>query len=374
MRCLITILMCGVMPWFVTHTQAELANGIRAVVTDAVITDYQVKSTAGHAIDLLRLRYANNPEELQKRAAETLQNALEQLVERQLIVHDFMTAGYNLPETIIDEAVRDRIREIYGDRMTLVKTLQAEGMTLEKLRRQIREQIIVGALRQKNVSSALIISPHKVETYYNEHQDDFKVEDRVKLRMIVLDRNAAPNAAGRQKLAQEILAKIKEGAAFPEMASVYSTGSQKSQGGDWGWARRGELFKGLSEIAFALEPGQPSRVIGYAGQPQDYWIYQYDEAGQPTAGRHFTTDPDTKKEQLVEERSFDGPDSATNAPPADVFYLLLVEKNVPAHVRRLSEVRGGPEGIEETLLREERARLQKRWVDKLKNKTFVRYF
>lgn len=374
MRCLITILMCGAMLCFVAHTRAELASGIRAVVNDTVITDYQVKSTAGHAIDLLQLRYANNPEEFQKRAAETLQNALEQLVERQLIVHDFTTAGYNLPETIIDEAVRDRIREMYGDRMTLVKSLQAEGMTLDKLRRQIREQIIVVALRQKNVSSALIISPHKIETYYKEHRDDFKVEDRVKLRMIVLDRNAAPTAAGRKKLAQEILAKIKEGAAFPEMASVYSTGSQKSQGGDWGWARRGELFKGLSEIAFALQPGKPSHVIGYSGQPKDYWICQYDEAGQPIPARHFTIDPDTKKEQLVEERSFDDPSSVTNAPPADVCYLLLVEENVPAHMRPLSEVRGGPDGIEETLLREERARLQKKWVNKLKNKTFVRYF
>jgi len=371
MRRLTTILMCGVMLHFAARARAELANGIRAVVSDALITDYQVKSTAGHAIDLLKLRYANRPDEFQKQAAETLQNALEQLVERQLIIHDFKTAGYNFPETIIDEVVQGEIRRLYGDRMTMVKSLQAEGMTLEKMRRQIREQYIVRALLEKNVSSALIISPHKIETYYRAHQDEFKVEDRVKLRMIVLDRNAAPMAEGRKNLAREILAKIKEGAAFPEMASVYSTGSQRSQGGDWGWARRGELFKGLSEIAFALPPGKPSRVIGYSGQAKDYWICQYDEAGQPTPARHFTTDPDTKKEQLVEEGVFDGPAAVTNAPPADVFYLLLVEENVPAHISPLNEVR---DEIEKTLLTEERARLQKKWVEKLKNKTFVRYF
>lgn len=371
MRLLAAILIAGAVFCSTARARAALADGIRAVVSDALITDYQVRASAAQAVDLLHRQYAATPEVFQKKAAETLENALEQLVERQLIVRDFKTAGYNLPETFVDEAIQDRIRREYGDRMTLVKTLQAEGMTLEKLRQQIREQIITRALVEKNISSELIISPHKIEVYYKEHQDDFKLEDQVKLRMIVLDGSASATADGRKKLAQEILAKIRQGAAFSEMASVYSTGSQRSQGGDWGWAKRGELFKGLSEIAFALQPGKPGRVVGYSGQPKDYWICQYDETGQPTPARHFATDPDTRKERFVEERAFDNPSAVTNAPPAEVFYLLLVEENAPAHVRQLGEVR---DEIEKTLLIQERARLQKQWVEKLKRKTFVRYF
>lgn len=372
MRRLTGILLLAVLLLPPAHARAELINGLRAVVNDTVITDYQVRSTAGHALELLRLRYANRPEEFQKQAADTLQNALEQLVERQLIVREFKTSGYNLPETFIDEAVEERIRRDFGgDRVAFLKTLQAEGMTIEKWKRQIREQFIVRAMRHKNVASGIVVSPYKIESYYQSHLDNFKVEDRVRLRMIVLDRTASPTAEGRKQLALEILARIKQGAAFADMASQYSTGSQRSQGGDWGWARRSELFKGLSEIAFALPPKTPSNVIGYSGQPKDYWICQYDENGKPGPARHFITDPETKKEQLVEERTFDNASSETLAPPGDVFYLLLVEENVPAHISPLSEVR---DEIEKTLLAEEQARLQQKWVSKLKKKTFVQYF
>src|SRR5206468_7485976 len=105
----------------------------------------------------------------EKKLLETLNDALEQLVQRQLILSDFKTAGYNLPESYIDDAVQERIHQRYGDRVTLIKTLQAEQMTYEAFRQQLREQFIVEALRQKNISSELIISPHKIEVYYAEH-------------------------------------------------------------------------------------------------------------------------------------------------------------------------------------------------------------
>jgi len=299
--------------------QAALANGIKAIVSDAVITYQQVEMSAAQAVDLLRRQYGNQPEIFQKKWAETRNDALEQLVERQLILHDFKTAGYNMPEPIIEEAIQDRIRSRYGDRATLVKSLQADGITWEKFRQQIREQIIIEALRGKNISQEIIMSPHKIEAYYADHRDEFKMEDQVKLRMIALDSTVAETPEGRRKLAREILGKIKKGAAFSEMATVYSTGSQRSQGGDWGWVERSVLRKELAEVAFTLQPGTLSDVI-----------------------------------ETAEE-----------------CYLMLVEENRLSHTRPLSELR---DEIEKTLLIQERARLQKQWIDRLKAKTFVRYF
>ena len=160
----------------------------------------------------------------------------------------------------MDQLVQDRIRERFGDRVTFIKTLQAQGMTVEQFRKDVRDQYIVTALRQKNVSQEIVISPYKVETYYLDHQDDFKMEDEIKLRMIVLNKTSADDTNTVQ-LASEILAEIKAGASFQEMASVYSQGSQQSQGGDWGWVERSVLRKDLADVAFALKPGQVSDVI-----------------------------------------------------------------------------------------------------------------
>ena len=294
-------------------------NGVAAIVNDAIVTYQDVEDLAAPAQDLLRRQYAAKLQLLDQKQEEAKRNATEQLVERQLILSEFKTAGYNLPESIIEEEIQDRIRKRYGDRITLTKTLQAEGVTYEAFRQRVREQFIIEALRSKNISSVLIISPHKIETYYVQHKEDFKVVEEVKLRMIVLTYSPTEDAAATKKLAQEILSKIEEGASFVEMASIHSAGSQSKQGGDWGWVERKVLRKELADIAFQLNAGQRSGVI-------------------------------------------ETPDAC---------YLMLVEDRRPEHIKSLGEVR---EEIEKNLLVQERARLQKQWIDRLTKKSFVRYF
>jgi len=76
----------------------------------------------------------------------------------------------------------------------------------------------------------------QVETYYLAHRDDYKVEDEVRLRMIVLTNSADVDAPLARKLAEEILSKLNEGAAFADLAEIYSQGSQRKEKGDWGWS------------------------------------------------------------------------------------------------------------------------------------------
>jgi parvulin-like peptidyl-prolyl isomerase len=298
--------------------RAELASGVKAIVHDSVITYQEVDLFAAPAVDVARRQFRNDRDGFAKKVNELLGESLEQLVQRQLILHDFQAAGYNLPESIIDEAVKERIRERYGDRKTLTKTLQAQGMTYERFRQQMRDQIIVEALRSKNISSEIIISPHKIEKYYNEHATNYMVQDQVRLRMIVLNKTSEADEQAR-KLAADIDAKLKDGASFEEMAKVYSQGSQRAEGGKWGLVERSVLRKELAEVAFTLKAGERSGVI--------------------------------------------------ETPQA--CYLMLVEEIIPNHVRPLAEVR---DEIEKNLLVDERARLDKQYTDKLKKKTFVRYF
>ena len=311
----LTVLACGV----AGALQAQSVNGVKAVVHDSVVTFYQVQEATLPYMDILQREYRGRPEVLQQKFLEAANTNLERLIERQLVLHDFETAGYQMPESIIDEEVQDRIRSRYGDRAKLTKTLQAEGITYEKFRRQMRDNFIEQALRARNVSSEIMISPHKIEVYYAAHQDDFQVEEQVKLRMIVLPKTAETGDDQTRAMATEILTKIKEGASFAEMAAIYSQGSQRTEGGDWGWVERSVLRKELAEPAFSLPVGQPSDVI--------------------------------------------------ETPQAD--YLMLVEEKRPQHVKPLNEVR---DVIERVLLGVERERLQKKYFDKLRQKTFVRYF
>jgi parvulin-like peptidyl-prolyl isomerase len=299
--------------------RAELANGIRAIVHDSIVTYEDVLELSTQTEDVLRRQYAGQPELFDAKMREADKENLDKLLANELILHEFQTAGYNLPESLIDDAVQEQIKARFGDRATATKTLQARGITYEKFRQQVRERIIIQAMREKNISSGIIISPHKVETYYLAHKNDFKVEDEVKLRMIVLNRSTDTNAPDAKELASEILRKLEEGASFTEMAKVYSQGSQRAQGGDWDWVERSVLRKELADVAFALKPGQRSGII--------------------------------------------------ETPEA--YYLMLVEDSKTSHCKPLVEVR---DQIEHTLTLEEQKRLEKQWIDRLRKKTFVRTF
>lgn len=381
MRAIRTILIAGAIIGATPELRAapELVDGINAVVHDSVVTFAEVQLMTLPAQEVLARQYRSQPEVYVKKVTDARNDSLEQLLERQLILRDFYTT-FSQPERLalinkeinkeVDQEIEGEIRTRYGgNRMTLIQTLQAEGVTLERHRQQIRDRIIITWLRQKNISSELIMSPHRVEVYYAAHRDEFRVKEEVKLRMIVLKCPGEAEVARTEHLAEDILTKLKEGATFTEMATIHSEGSQRNQGGDLGWWEIDRLNKGLADTAASLQAGQRSGVLSRSAG-DDYWVCQY-EQGVPTVGRHYVADSALKKENMVEERRFDNASAATNVPPPMEFYLMLVEDRRAQRYKTLVEVR---EQIEKDLLAQERTRLEKQWVDKLKKKTFVRVF
>jgi peptidyl-prolyl cis-trans isomerase SurA len=297
----------------------QLINAVKAVVHDAVVTQWEVERSTLPAEEGLRRQYGSQSVAYQRKLSEALTENLEVRLKRQLILHDFKSGGYSIPEPILDDAVEEEVQKNYGDRAKLIRTLQAQGMTYEKFRQKTKEDIILRALSAKNIAQEIIISPHRIESYYLATKDKYKVEEEVKLRRIVLNKPPNADAGSVRKLAEEIRLKIKDGAAFTEMASIHSEASDKNAGGLWGWVERKVLAQELADIAFALKPGEVSEVL---------------EVG-------------------------------------NAYFVLLVEDRRPAHSKALSEVR---DEIESNLKQEERNRLEKQWIERLKKKTFVRYF
>jgi len=298
-------------------SRAEVADGIKAVVADHVITFAEVEDITRPAADSLRRQYAGQPDVFEEKLNQAIVDSTRLLVERALILHSFEADGYHLPDSVIEQSVQDRIRDRFGDRVTLMKSLQQQGMTFEQFRKQVRDQYIEAAMRHQNVQRELVVSPYKIQSYYSAHADDFRVEDQVKLRMIVLNKTSDTDT-NTMSLAREIQGKLKEGATFTDMAAVYSQGSQQHQGGDWGWVERSVLRKELADVAFSLAPGQVSEPID----------------------------------------------------ASDAVYVMLVEEKKPAHAKPLADVRTD---IEKTLSAQQQADLQKNWIDGLTKKTFVRY-
>jgi parvulin-like peptidyl-prolyl isomerase len=301
--------------------QTELADSIRAVVGDTPITQQQIEQLIEGNARSLYERYGNQPDLFNKKAAALQEDGSDILIRAQVVIQEFKK-NIKVPESIIDEYVNDEIkRRTHGDNVELTKELERQGITREQFKKQIREQFIVSAMREKFISDP-IISPKKVENYYIAHRNDFKLEDQVRMRMIVLGKNSADAPELTEKTRQralELLLQLKGGASFADLARTYSEGSSAKEGGDTGWEDASVVNKLLAAELEKLKPGEYSTVI-------------------------------------------DAPDA---------YYLVMLQDRHPAHFKPLNEVR---QQIERTLDSEERARREKEWIDRLREKTFIAKF
>ena len=298
---------------------AESVDGIAAVVNGDIITYSEVRDVVGPREKLLRSQYSG--QELIDKIKEARRAALQDLIDRQLIIQDFNKEKFQIPPHFIDEHVDTTIRESFGgDRNTFIKTLQAQNYTLSKFRDLERDKIIVQAWRAKNVKSNLFVAPNKITEYYAQHKKEFSSKEEVKLRMIMIPgQGNSGNSAAQKAMVEEIRAKIITGADFDRMAQMYSEDATRDLGGDWGWIDRKTLSQPLSNAAFGLKTGEVSQVVEVGGN----------------------------------------------------YYLLKVEGRHDAIVRSLKEVRAD---IEKKLQQEEAQRLQEHWLAGLRAKAYIKTF
>ncbi len=300
----------------------QLIDGIAAIVNTKIITLGEVRAAvAPFEEDILRTVCDTKEREEKLRAARL--DTLNKLVERALILQAFGNEKdsqgnpYHVPEEWIDRQTRDIIHHDYDDNPTLfANTLRERGTTMAAFRQEVRERAIVQFMRDREVSSNIFISPFKIQQYYRQNQDRYKVNDQIKLRLIFIKRGDED----RRAVAEEIARRIAAGENFEQVAqSVSEDKLTKDRGGDFGWVTRQDLRAELADVAFKLNPQEHSGVV---------------------------------------------------ATP-DGFYLLQVDDAKPAHVKSISEVR---DEVEKILTQQEKDRLQREWIERLKRKAHIRFF
>jgi peptidyl-prolyl cis-trans isomerase SurA len=279
--------------------QPRIIDGIAAIVNGDIITYSQVRGLSSAHERQLRQQYRG--EELEKKIQEARKNALNDLIDRQLIVQAFHKEKFELPEHFVEERMNDIIREDFGgDRNTFIKTLQAQNYSLTEFKKNEMEKIIVAAMRSKNVKPVTTISPTKVREYYEQHKAELTTKEAVKLRLIMIPTRAAEGMGPQQKaIAEEILGKLADGAPFDRMAQMYSEDATRDSGGDWGWVERKTLAPQLEKVAFNLPSGRVSHVIELG---TNYYILKVEEKRGGDTPSFAKMRPDIEKKLMQEEQ------------------------------------------------------------------------
>jgi parvulin-like peptidyl-prolyl isomerase len=248
-------------------------DGVAAFVNAEVVTVGEVKEAMGPMMPQLRQLYTGADLETQQQ--ELYADVLDDLINAKLIMKAF-EADTKLNKEGVEKYVEKRISEFIkdkydGDRQEFMKTLKEAHISMEDWRRQMRERIIVGMMKSREVDAQVVISPREIRKVFEGNPRNYIREEKVRIRVIVLQGAADESErAAKAKAAGEVLDKIRAGADFADVARAVSKDGKASEGGDWGWYDLRDLRPELAKPVASLKTGAISGWIRMDGA--DYLV------------------------------------------------------------------------------------------------------
>jgi len=294
---------------------AQVAARIRAKVNDIPILEDELREAmAQFAGELLSVPEAQRGELLQKIADRELQK----LIERELVLEDaFATLKQlkldkelqKLKEAAGVEADR-RLREIKQSLKVatdeeMKAILQNQGLTVEGVRRQVeRNFIMMDFVRNKIHPIVSRISLQQIREYYDDHSDEFKIDDKVRWQDIFIDASRFRDVASARLYAEQLLSRGRAGEDFAKLSVELDHGDSKLRNGDGLGSKQGEIKPAEVEgTVMSLRPGELALVemrFGY----HIVKVVQRDYAGRRPFDAACQSDVRRKLQNTIAEREY----------------------------------------------------------------------
>ncbi|HQR47319.1 MAG TPA: peptidylprolyl isomerase [Thermoanaerobaculia bacterium] len=224
---------------------ADTVERILAHVNSRIVTQSQYNARWEQAVkEQGPPPNAARAEELKKMVFATLIN--EALLEDRARDLDLITN---------DKEIEDQIRRLKEENKIssdaeFEKALESQGLTLDKLRDQLRNAGTVQRVVGREVQSKVDTSEDALRIIYEREKESYRIPEKARLAEILISRGDDPAAA--QLRVQGAVDKLKGGAKFEDVVKEYSDGATKGRGGDLGWVSRGELVAEIDKTVFAL--------------------------------------------------------------------------------------------------------------------------
>lgn len=248
----------------VSHAQApsarvQLVDRVVAIVNDEVITRYELtEQKRAVAAQLKRQNVALPPEgELD---AQVLQRFINEKVQLQYAKEYGIRAD--------DETVNASIQRIAADnKMSMqqfTEALRKDGVSIEKFRDELRNEIVLNRLRDREVESRVVVTDSEIDTYMAQAaaQGANQAEYSLAHILILVPEQATPDQIEtRKKRAEEAERQLKAGTAFGQVAAVFSDSNDAVQGGALGWRAADRLPALYATAANTMKAGDTSGVL-----------------------------------------------------------------------------------------------------------------
>ncbi|MFZ0909935.1 MAG: peptidylprolyl isomerase [Candidatus Acidiferrales bacterium] len=194
---------------------------------------------------------------------ERQKNLLRDQIDQSLLEQRAKDLGISVENDVIKRLDQVRQQNNFPSMEALQAAVEGQGMSWEDYKANFRNQLLTQEVIRREVGSRVDIGRDDVKKYYEDHKQDFVRPEQVVLADIFLstEGKTPEQVAVIQKKANDLLARLKKGDDFSELAKRNSEGPTAKDGGELGAFERGQLSKQLEDTVFALNKNQLTDVV-----------------------------------------------------------------------------------------------------------------
>jgi peptidyl-prolyl cis-trans isomerase SurA len=230
-----------------------------AVVNDEAITGYDIDDSRRIALQSLKEAKVAPP------APDVLdKQVLDRLITERALLQYAKESGIRVDDTMIERTI---LRIAQDNKLTpdeFRKALEREKVPYAKYREDVRREVVMQRLREREVDNKLFVSDAEVDQYLATIAAQSGGENEYLLLHVLVrvPEQASPaDIEGRRRRAEESLAQVRRGTDFGQVAASFSDAPDAVQGGSLGWRTPARLPSIFAEVVRGMQKGEVSGVL-----------------------------------------------------------------------------------------------------------------
>lgn len=259
------------------QTRELSANGalldrIAAVVNDGVVLTSELDEQTEEVT--ARLRQQNT--ELPPRNVLRRQ-ILERLIVEEIQMQRAQRLGIQVSDEMLNGALADVAQRNNINFADLPRALEQQGIDYRTYRDEIRKQLTLQLLRQRDVIARINVSPRELDQALARQQNapDQNSEYNVSHILVSVPVTASPEQIqAREARAAEVFEKAKSGQDFAQLAVTYSDSTTNIEGGSLGWRKGSQLPSIVADLITKMKAGEVSDPVR---TPSGFHLFRLNE-------------------------------------------------------------------------------------------------
>lgn len=227
---------------------AKVEDRIVAIVNSDLITWSELKREVTPERERLEKHYRG--EELARRLKMAEAMALTTMIERRLQLQEAKARSIDVGDQEVKQAIKQLIQQ--GEKIDEKDPANTKS---------VRDQLTLLRVVDREVRSGVMVADPEMKRYYQEHRDRFALPEEYTLSQILIKPRSADDLVEAKGKTRDIMALLKQGESYEDLALRYSDGPNASRGGRLGLVRQGELLPAIERGVSNLSEGGISDVI-----------------------------------------------------------------------------------------------------------------